>query len=230
VDDPTPLENAHIDLALLPGEYYGSSPGGVTLMTVGRIADQGPGAGCDGPHAKIVRDCRVYRNAKPLLTLVDFKAGLEDTARGALASLDWALVIVDPTGPAIRVAADLRRLIAQIHAGVPPATEHLDTRELVATAERLYRRARIKAVLSVLNKIGDVRTETAVRTRLHSGGVPVLGVVSEQPEISRAWLEGTRLESQGFDTELETMAEALEQVCATGRHPILEVHFAQSAT
>jgi CO dehydrogenase maturation factor len=230
VDDPTPLENAHIDVTQLPQDYAGRSPDGVTLMSIGRITDQGPGAGCDGPHTKIVRDCRVYRDGRPLLTLVDFKAGLEDTARGALASLDWALVIVDPTRPAIKVAMDLQKLIAQIHAGVPPATVHLDTRELVATAERLYRHARIKGVLGILNKMGDLQTETTVRARLRVEGIAVLGVVTEHPQIARAWLEGTPLEPQGMDSELETVAEALEQAWTTGHYPNVEVHPAQGTT
>jgi len=96
VDDPTPLAGADIYLDNFPPQYFVQKDG-ITLFTAGKIGDLGPGAGCDGPVAKIARDFQIHMEGEPLVTLVDFKAGFEDTARGAITSLDWAIVIVDPT-------------------------------------------------------------------------------------------------------------------------------------
>ena len=56
VDDPTPLTDAQIGLNDIPARYYARNQDGITLLTAGKIAGQGPGAGCDGPVAKIARD------------------------------------------------------------------------------------------------------------------------------------------------------------------------------
>ena len=82
VDDPMPLAAAEIELKNLDPEYYAKSPDGIILFIAGKIGDQGPGAGCDGPVAKIARDFRIYIQGELPVTLVDFKAGFEDTARG----------------------------------------------------------------------------------------------------------------------------------------------------
>jgi len=84
VDDPASLPGAEIWLDRLPDKYCVQSPEGISLLTAGKIGGQGPGAGCDGPVSKIARDLRVRVNGRPLVTLIDFKAGLEDSARGVL--------------------------------------------------------------------------------------------------------------------------------------------------
>ena len=91
---------------------------------------------------------------------MDFKAGLEDSARGAITSLDWAIVVVDPTSAAIQMAAEIKNTVDQIRAGKLPATEHLQDPALVDTANRVFREAAIEGVLFVLNKISDSETES----------------------------------------------------------------------
>ncbi|MCK4579535.1 MAG: hypothetical protein KAU50_12155 [Candidatus Marinimicrobia bacterium] len=81
---------------------------------------RGPGAGCDGPIAKIARDFRIRLNEGLAVTLVDFKAGFKDSAWGVITSLDWAIVIVDPTSPAVELAAHMNRMVDQIKAGQLP--------------------------------------------------------------------------------------------------------------
>jgi CO dehydrogenase nickel-insertion accessory protein CooC1 len=59
VDDPTPLPGATLSLEGLPARYVGTSPEGIRLLLAGKLGPLGPGAGCDGPIAKIARDLRV---------------------------------------------------------------------------------------------------------------------------------------------------------------------------
>ena len=107
VDDPTLLEGAHISVDELTDTYYGTAPGGINLFIAGKMGDKGPGAGCDGPIAKIARDFRPDYAEKSPVTLVDHKAGFEDSARGNIISLDWIIVVVDPTIAAIQMAINM---------------------------------------------------------------------------------------------------------------------------
>ena len=97
---------------------------------------------------------------------MDFKAGFEDSARGVITSLDWAIVIVDPTSASIQMAANMRDMVDQIRAGVLPATAHLESADLVAMANRAFKEAKIKGVFFVLSQVDDEATERYLREKL----------------------------------------------------------------
>jgi len=193
VDDPTPLADADIDLEALPGEYRSRGEDGIILLTAGKIADKGPGAGCDGPISKIARDVQIRAGDTLPVTLVDFKAGFEDSARGVLNGVDWALVTVDPSNAAIQMAIDMKEMVRQIRAGQQPATQHLDTPDLVETAIRMFREARVRDVLVVLNRVKDREVEKYLKDRLAEAGVQPIAVIPEDPAITISWLEGATL-------------------------------------
>ncbi|UCC48578.1 MAG: P-loop NTPase [Gemmatimonadota bacterium] len=209
VDDPTPLAHADIDLEKLPGEYHTRSEDGVTLLTVGKIADKGPGAGCDGPISKIARDLRIRVGDALPVTVVDFKAGFEDSARGVLNGVDWALVTVDPTNAAIQMAVDMKEMVRQTRAGRPPATQHLDTPVLVEMAIRMFREARVRDVLVVLNRVRDRKVETYLTDRLEEAGIQPIAVIPEDPAITISWLEGVPL-ARRFQETADRVVSALE--------------------
>jgi CO dehydrogenase maturation factor len=210
VDDPTLLAGAEISLDKLPQRYYVKTQDGMVLLTAGKIGDQGPGAGCDGPVSKIARDLRINRGGERVVTLVDFKAGFEDSARGVLTSLDWVIVVVDPTNAAIQMAADMRHMVDQIKAGVLPATGHLKDPELVEAANRVFREANIRGVLSVLNKVRNEEMGNYMRRRLKEKGMEPIGVIHEAPSIAMAWLKGTSLEGVETHKDAESIVEKLE--------------------
>lgn len=212
VDDPTPLPGAEVTLEGLLEEYYVQNQEGILLLAAGKIGGQGPGAGCDGPVSKIARDLRIHRSGQRLVTLVDFKAGLEDSARGVITSLDWAIVVIDPTNAGIQMASDMKDMVDQIRAGALPATGHLADPKLVEAAERVFREANIEGVLFVLNKIGDEETESYLRRRLGEKGIEPIGTIHKDPSIAMAWLEGTSLEGDETKKDVERIAEALEAV------------------
>jgi CO dehydrogenase maturation factor len=210
VDDPTPLAGAEIPLDRLPNEYYVQAPGGLVFLIAGKIGDQGPGAGCDGPVSKIARDFRILVEGQPPLTLVDFKAGFEDSARGVITTLDWAIVIVDPTNASLQMAANMRDLVDEIRAGVLPATAHLESPELVAIANRVFTEASIKGVLFVLSQVDDEVTERYLRGQLEERGIKSIGTIHRDPSISLSWLKGLPLDLRGTKAELERIVEELE--------------------
>ncbi|MFZ2097762.1 MAG: P-loop NTPase [Anaerolineales bacterium] len=210
VDDPTPLDGNEISLAEMPPQYCRQNHEGIMLLVAGKIGNQGPGAGCDGPISKIARDIRINKSEETPITLIDFKAGFEDSARGVITSLDWAIVMVDNTFAAIEMAINMRDMVNQIKNGVLPATQHLETHDLVEIANKLYVESRIKGSLFLLNKIRNSDMENYMRTKLAERGIEPDGIIHEDPSISVSWLKGIALDARktqadilGFTTKLE---------------------------
>lgn len=210
VDDPTPLAGADMALEELPAVYAGRSPDGIRLFIAGKMGDKGPGAGCDGPIAKIARDFRPRYDGEQPVTLVDFKAGFEDSARGNIVSLDWIVVVVDPTVAAVQMAINMRDMVDQLKAGGLPATAHLAFPELVELAHQLYRDARVQGVLFILNKVRDELTEQLLRDRLSKEGIEPLGVIHDTPALSMAWLMGEPLIQTPAQDEADRIVKAIE--------------------
>ena len=210
VDDPTPLPGAEIFLDKLPNKYYVQDQKEIFLLVAGKIGDKGPGAGCDGPISKITRDLKIYGAGDYPITLIDLKAGLEDPARGVITSLDWAIVVVDPTNASIQIAVDIKNMVAQIKAGKLPATKHLENPELVKMANKIFLEAKIKDVLVVLNRIKDKETESYMKRELKKKGIEPIGIIREDPSISLSWLKGKSLESVKAKIDIEKLIERLE--------------------
>ena len=211
VDDPMPLAAAEIALETLDAGYYAESPEGILLFTAGKIGDQGPGAGCDGPVAKVARDLRITIRDDSPVTLIDFKAGFEDTARGALTSLDAAVVVVDPTVASVELAANMKHMVAQIQADVLPATAHLEDPQLVAWANKIYVEAPIEDIWFVLNRVQDGEEEEYLRRKLEDRGIQPVGVIRQAPSISLSWLKGTPMKPEAALVEARRILERLER-------------------
>jgi CO dehydrogenase maturation factor len=212
VDDPTPLVDAHISIDNLPNMYQSDTPEGIHLFIAGKMGDKGPGAGCDGPIAKIARDFRPRFIDESPVTLVDYKAGFEDSARGNIISLDWIIVVIDPTSAAIQMAINMRDMVDQLKAGRLPATAHLEHPDLVKLVNRLYREAEVKGVLFIMNRVRDEETERYVQNRLADHGIEPIGVIQDDPSLSMAWLKGAPLVEAANKHELERIVETLEKV------------------
>lgn len=211
VDDPAPLPDAELRLTDLDSDFYAINPQGIVLLTAGKIGDLGPGAGCDGPINKIARDLRIETDGSSSVTLVDFKAGFEDSARGAVTGLNWIVVVVDPTKAAIRMAIHMKKMVEQIKAGIPPATKHLQNPELVAFAEKNFRESKIEDVLVVLNKIKDEDMERYLREELLKADIEPIGALPEDPAITLNWLEGSQLEGLGVHGNMQDIIGTLEK-------------------
>jgi CO dehydrogenase maturation factor len=215
VDDPTPLPAAQISLEDLPSPYLTTPMNGICLLSGGKLGDMGPGGGCDGPIAKIARDLVVSSLDGEMVMLVDLKAGMEDSARGVLTNLDLAIVVVDPTVASVRIAADLREMVRQIRDGVPPATRHLEDPALARLAIRLFREARVKDVLAILNRVPDTNTEVRLAGKVfEAAGLKPIGTLREDPTIGFAWLEGSRVLSHENQGRVRTIVDRIEDACS----------------
>jgi len=211
VDDPTPLPNARIYLDELSSQYYTHNDDGIAFLVTGKIGDQGPGAGCDGPVAKIARDFIIRGRHQEYITLIDFKAGFEDSARGAVTGLDWAIVVVDPTTASVKMAEDMRNMVDQIKADVLPATDHLESPEMVALANKIFIEARIDDVFFVLNQVPDAEIENYLKEQLKQREITPIGVISQDPSIPFAWLKGKQFHATKALSEVQIIVDRLEE-------------------
>jgi CO dehydrogenase nickel-insertion accessory protein CooC1 len=209
VDDPTPLQGAEIYFDEIPPQYYAFTKEGIALLIAGKIGDLGPGAGCDGPISKIARDITLHRREQEPVTLIDFKAGFEDSARGAVTSLDWAIVVVDPTKASIEIAANMRDMVRKIQADTLPATAHLENPEMVDLANRIFTESKIKDVFIVLNKVPNAEIEDYLREKLLKKDIMPLGVIHEDPTIPVAWLKGDPLNAKVVMGEVQLILDKL---------------------
>jgi len=210
VDDPTPLPSPKIDLDAVEPDYVSDDGAGLSLLSLGKITEDGPGAGCDGPVAKIARDLVVEHGGHDVLTLLDFKAGFEDWARGVITTLDWAVVVVDPTTAAVDMAGHMDDVVRRIRAGAGPATHHLEDPRLVEIAEGLYRDARVRGTLCVLNDVPDAESEDFLRAALARRAVTPVATIREDRAIAGAWMRGDPVEDDGRVDEAFAIVEALE--------------------
>jgi len=216
VDDPTPLPDAEISLEELPSVYYTQNNSGVTYLAAGKIGNLGPGAGCDGPVSKIARDLIIHTLPLDPVTLIDFKAGFEDSARGALTGLDWALMVVDPTSASLQMAANMREMVEQIKADQLPATAHLEDQGMVALANKIFTEARIQEIFFVLNRVKDSEIESYLREKLAEKGIEPAAVIEEHPSIPIAWLKEEPIATEQALKEVEDIMDVLEEA-ADGR-------------
>lgn len=221
VDDPTRLPGAEISLDLIPPDLISRSEEGICLLTAGKMGHRGAGAGCDGPIAKIARDLRVRMTGEDPVTLVDFKAGFEDSARGVVAGLDWAVVVVDPTRAALQMAVDMKETVESLKSGVSPATAHLESAELVNLVNRIYKEADIGGALCVLNRVPDARTEEYLRLELARAGLKAAAAIPADPRIADAWLKGTPIDGGWVR---EAMAPIVEELESAVSDPELGLH------
>jgi CO dehydrogenase nickel-insertion accessory protein CooC1 len=180
-------------------------------MTAGKIGNQGPGAGCDGPIAKIARDLSIHTHGDQPVTLIDFKAGFEDSARGAVTRLDWVIVVVDPTTAAVEMAVNMRDMVDQIKADVLPATSHLETAEMVFWANMVFTEATIQKVFFILNRVQDAEVEKYLREKLAQHDINPVGVIYRDDAIAVAWLKGLPIAETQAIEEITTIVEKLEE-------------------
>jgi CO dehydrogenase nickel-insertion accessory protein CooC1 len=212
VDDPTPLWDSIVSPENLPDRYWGRTPEGIRLLTVGKIGHRIAGAGCDGPMAKIARDLRIRVDGNAPITLLDFKAGAEDSARGVATSLDWIILSIDPSTASVRLAGDMRFAVQALRWGVVPATDHLESEDLVEIARAVYRDSCIRGMFLVLGRIPDDSTERFLRGVLREEGLAPIGAIRENPDIRAAWLRGTPLDPAPFVVDLDAIVGRIESV------------------
>ena len=163
---------------------------------------------------KVARDLSVMETADAPVMLVDCKAGYEDSARGVVTGLDWALVVVDPTTAGLQLALSMNHMGEQMRLGALPATKHMRKPDRIEMANALFREAKLKGVVAVLNKVRDSATQQYMEARLLDRGIKPIGVIHDDPAIAAAWMTGDRLAPTIARADAVKIVERLERIAA----------------
>ena len=222
VNDPLALSNATIDLDTISEEYYSYNRNGVYFIQLGKMVNKGPGVGCDGPTSKIARDLIIQKEDSQLVTLIDVKAGLEDSARGVLTKLDWIVTVVDPTIASFEIAKDLNSTILQIKAGDLPPMTHIKSAEHIEEIKRMYTKSKIKGSFVVLSKIKDRTTERFVINILREKEIKTIGTIYEDSSIALSWLKSTALKDIGMNEDMMIALENMEREATQYKRKMLQ--------
>lgn len=212
VDDPRPLPCSRLSIPELPPQFVARPSTRLFLLRAGKMAGAAAGSGCDGPMAKIARDIRFSVDGEQPVTLVDFKAGFEDAARGVITGMDAAVVVVDPTYASIQFAGHMQLMEEELGAGKRPATKHLEDPDLIATANRAFQEAALRGSTVVLNKVQDEFMKGYLCDKLATKGIVPSAVVYDTPAIAQACLVGAPLEIEAAIPELDLIVTQLEQI------------------
>ena len=210
VDDPTPLAQAVIKLEQMPSVFYREPYPGLIFLVAGKLPEQGIGAGCDGPISKIARDLTVAGGAHDAVTLVDGKAGFEDSARGVVTGLDLAIVVVDPSSASIEMASSMKRAAEDLRAGSMPAVSHLQDPQLVEMAIGAFTHSHLQDVLFVINNVGNSETEDYIRQALVEKGIEPVAIIPHDGAIAESWLKGDELKVTDLLGDVEPLICSLE--------------------
>lgn len=227
VGDSTPLVGANLHIDDLPEAYHGRSPDSIDFFIAGKIADMGIGADFIGPIAKITHEFKPRYSAKAPVTLVDFKAGLEDAISGDVLSLDWIIVVIDPTMDAVKMAVNVQEIVNQLRAGEMPFATYLDDFDLQELGYQMVQDVNVPSVLFVLNKMQDELTEEFLRDNLAENGITPLGVIHDALAVSMAGLMGEPLIKSPAQLEADWIVKALETAVTHASSSFQQAHSAK---
>ncbi len=147
------------DAAQLLSDYGRATPAGPTLLSAIKVTEAGAGCTCGG-HAT-VRSLLADFLAGVDVAIVDMEAGLEHLSRsgGTLAYADVLLVVCEPTRKSVLTAARTATLAEELGIG---------------------------SVLAVGNKSGGEEDDQFFFSALRSAGLPLLGVLPRDADVSAA--------------------------------------------
>jgi CO dehydrogenase maturation factor len=172
--------NQELSVAEIPAQYIRQRDG-INLVVIGKILMALEGCAC--PMGIVSRSfLKKVRLGTNELAIVDLEAGVEHFGRGVETSIDFVLVVVDPSLDSLEVAGRIHLLSSQLAIG---------------------------DVWAVLNKIPSEKFAARLTTELNQRGVSVIGSIAHDPEIFESCLEGRPLSGGMIQKEIEKIIDFL---------------------
>jgi CO dehydrogenase maturation factor len=157
------LSQTLIPIEEIPADHAARKDG-LILMSIGKILQAFEGCAC--PMGVLSREflkkLKLERNE---IAIIDMEAGVEHFGRGIDESVDWILLVVEPSY------------------------------ESVALANKVFSISSVmqKKLRAVLNKIDSKEVELFLTRRLTDSGIEVGGVIPNDPDVFRKCLDGSPL-------------------------------------
>ncbi len=155
----------------------------VDLLAMGR--PEGPGCYCAANH--MLRQAIDRLGDSYQSVVIDNEAGMEHISRQTTRDVDWLFIVTDPSHRGLAAAEHIVHLI-----------ESLGTR--------------IGRAGLIVNRVEGDLPET-LRTRVEALGVPLLGVLPQDPAISRLDAEGLPLVALDSTSKIYPAVKAILEAC-----------------
>lgn len=213
-DVTAPPGHIPISLEELPGRVLSQTEEGICLLSLGKTVDCQADESCEGLVARIARDLRVLGSHEKPLTLIELESAPAASPADLLASLDWILVVVDPTFASLEVAAELRERAMEGQgreasaAGRPGASfpEASDTEQGSPGGRRR------PGVMAVLNQVPDPETEQFFATALSQQALlDPIGAIREDWDVSEAGLHGQPVPEHKAEGRVGRIVDQIEE-------------------
>lgn len=163
MDQPSVLSQDQIPLEHIPSPYM-LKRNGLMLVSIGKILQALEGCAC--PMGVLSREfLKKLRLRENEIAIVDMEAGVEHFGRGIDTSIDFVLLVVEPSLESITLAERIKHLAAGIE----------------------------KNVWAVLNKTTTEGLTSKLKVELKKRGIEVIGVIPSDPAVFEAGLEGHAL-------------------------------------
>jgi len=155
----------------------------VDLLAMGR--PEGPGCYCAANHMLRTAIDRIGDSYR--CVVIDNEAGMEHISRQTTRDVDWLFIISDPSQRGLAAAEQIVDLVASLG-------------------------TRIEHSGLIVNRVaGELPLE--FRRRVEALGIPLLGTLPQDPEISRLDAEGRPLVELGADSALYPAVKTILQEC-----------------
>ena len=153
------------------------------LLAMGR--PEGPGCYCAANHMLREAIDRLGNNYRSVV--IDNEAGMEHISRQTTRDVDWLFIVTDPSQRGLAAAEHIARLVASLG-------------------------TRIGRTGLIINRVAD-ELPKEFRERAAALGVPLLGMLPEDPAIRRYDVEGRPLIDLDDSSAIYPAVKALLQTC-----------------
>jgi len=158
--EPNVLSQNQITLEHIPSPYM-LKKNGLMLVSIGKILQALEGCAC--PMGVLSREfLKKLRLRENEIAIVDMEAGVEHFGRGIDTSIDFVLLVVEPSLESITLAERIKQLASGI--------------------EKKFR--------AVLNKTTTEALTSKLEVELKKRGIEVIGAIPSDPAVFEAGLEG----------------------------------------
>jgi CO dehydrogenase maturation factor len=163
MNQPSILSETEIAMDQIPHPYI-NKQNGLWLISIGKILQALEGCAC--PMGALSREfLNKLRLAENEIALVDMEAGVEHFGRGLDAGIDSVMLVVEPSYESLTLAEKIKELATNMQ----------------------------KKLWAVLNKINSDDLGSQLEKALKKNDIETIGVISYDPVIFTAGLNGNRI-------------------------------------
>ena len=199
-----------VALADLPETVLGRTEEGIAFLSLERARLTEPEYGQAPVWAP--RDLRIEGDRENPVTLIKLEASPQAPSPDLLASLDWVLVVVDPSFYSVDLATEMGERVVQIQKESAAGTEALEPTPGGDPQGSTFGEGHHMGILAVLNHIPDPETEqffvTAISQQAH---IQPIGAIREDWEMSDAGLHGRPVPEHKAEARVRKLLDRIEE-------------------